>query len=56
MRTIDCDTICDEIAAGNMILDDALLALEAARKTDPTESNHAAHIRDAIRDNFDYEV
>ena len=32
---------------------DALAAFERALADDPTESGHAAHIRDTIRDNFD---
>jgi hypothetical protein len=53
MRQVDCDTICDEIAHGNIPLDDAMRVYRIALDEDPTESNHAAHIRDAIRDNFE---
>jgi hypothetical protein len=52
MHEHDCATICDMIAG----TDDRDLVAEAfalALAEDPTESLHAAHIRDAIRDHFD---
>lgn len=52
MNETECNAICDQIADDAMILDDAIAALELARIDDPTDSFHAAHIRDAIRDNF----
>lgn len=53
MNLTDCDTICNLIDDGAMTLADALAAFERALADDPTESGHAAHIRDTIRDNFD---
>lgn len=53
MHTYTCDKICDNIANGEMTLEDAIDAFSTALGDDPTESFHAAHIRDAIRENFD---
>lgn len=46
------DTILDGIAT-DMTMWLAVRHLQAAREYDPTESRHAAWIRDAIRENFD---
>ena len=46
-----CDTICDDIASETMPRFLARLALTIARIFDPHCAFHAAHIRDAIRDN-----
>src|SRR5262245_52827319 len=48
-----CDHICDMIAQGKLTYGSALNFYEIALKKDPTESKHAAHIRDAIRDNYE---
>jgi phenylalanine-4-hydroxylase len=49
----DCDHICDYIVKGELTEQQALRAFGIALQSDPTESYHAAHIRDAIRDNFE---
>ena len=49
----DCDFICDHIAKGDLTLAQAMRAYELAESHDRYNYNHAAHIRDAIRDNFE---
>ena len=49
----DCDRLCDYIVAGDLTYLQALRAFYLARNGDSTESYHAAHIRNAIRDNFE---
>jgi len=53
VNTSDCDFICDYIAKGDLTLPQAMRALSLATEHDRYHNNHAAHIRDAIRDNFE---
>ena len=49
-----CAALCDAFCTTAMIdIHTARATMRAAHISDPTESYHAAHLRDTIRDNFD---
>lgn len=56
MNETICEAICDAIDSGEISLPDALAYLEIARRDDTSESAHAAHIRDCIRDNHETDI
>lgn len=58
LREQNCDTLCDTIASAPELITipTCRAIMTAARAIDPTFSDHAAHIRDTIRDNTDRDI
>jgi hypothetical protein len=52
MTEQECETAQNEMAQGRMSYKEAMSVYVDALHDDPTESFHAAHIRDAIRENY----
>jgi hypothetical protein len=54
----DIDNATEHIlmCADELTLDDVTRIMDAAKLTDPSESADAAQIRDAIRDNTDFDL
>lgn len=52
----NCDALCDFLIDYPLTQGEAHSIMHVARGMDPTESFHAAHIRDTIRDNFDFDL
>lgn len=51
-----CEALCDFLITYPLTSDEAHEVMHAAHTLDPTESFHAAHIRDTIRDNFEFDL
>lgn len=51
-----CEALCDFLITYPLTSGEAHSVMHAARGMDPLESYHAAHIRDTIRDNFDFDL
>lgn len=53
VNIMDCERICDYIVKGELTLPQAMRAYSLASHHDRYHEDHAAHIRDTIRDNFE---
>lgn len=53
MTEAECETAQNEMVQGRMSYEEALQVYADALHEDATESFHAAHIRDCIRDNYE---
>lgn len=52
-----CRDLCDAIATiASIDIHTARAIMLAAHAHDPSESSHAAHLRDTIRDNTDFDL